>query len=240
MSDENVEWLTDLSVVPCTFCQRSVDIYCSRKNLSGPSSRTSQRSYKLHCESYTDPSSVRVARSSSPGDVMIKCTCYRSQRKTSKPYTVSVKLDASGAVKSVACQCAAGLSGACSHGVASLKLLVTLKESNYKEPPPEVACTELPQQWRRPRSNPLAPLPLDFVDWRSVRQDGLSEPISTRAYDARKDVPPFEDIVKRTKSLGAELAQVMPSPFSRMLQKADMQECMTSVGPTAVGSPCST
>ncbi|XP_077535926.1 uncharacterized protein LOC144148223 [Haemaphysalis longicornis] len=160
--------------------------YFESLGVSSSSGRTCERSHKLVSESYADPSSVRVASSSaSPGDVHVKCKCFRSQKKTSKPYEVDVVLGPGGTVTKATCQCPAGKSGACSHSRAALNLLALLKQQGYTEPPPELSCTELPQQWRRPRSTPLAPMPVEFVDWRSVRQEGLTEPIYSKFYDAR-------------------------------------------------------
>ncbi|CAN7998290.1 unnamed protein product, partial [Ixodes hexagonus] len=228
----------DLSILPGGFSQGRLDEYCDRLGVSGPSARASQRSHKLVCEAYTDSSSLRVAASSSsPGDVHIKCTCYRSQKKTSKPYQVHCVLAASGSLRTSTCQCPAGASGVCSHSMATLKLVLLLKDNHYKEPPPEVSCTELPQKWRRPRSSPLAPLPLEFVDWRSVRQGGLCEPISTRFYDARKDVLPFGDVAAKIRALGSAVGATCPSAFTRQLENGDLVEVQSKVGPTPLGSP---
>ncbi|KAH9364967.1 hypothetical protein HPB48_015289 [Haemaphysalis longicornis] len=81
------------------------------------------------------------------------------------------------------CQSPAGRSGACSHRRAVLHLLALLNQHRYTEPTPELFCTELAQQWRSPSSTPLAPMPLDFVDWGSVRQEGLMGPIYSKFYD---------------------------------------------------------
>ncbi|XP_077503335.1 uncharacterized protein LOC144113855 isoform X4 [Amblyomma americanum] len=55
-------------------------------------------------------------------------------------------------------------------------------------------------------------MPYEFVDWRSVRQGGLSKPITTRFYDARQHAQPFEDLSSRIRTLGASIgfASIQP------------------------------
>lgn len=105
-------------------------------------------------------------------------------RKTSKPYEAQLNVQACGSVISSKCQCAAGRSGVCSHSLAALKLIMLLKSRGYKQPPPKTSCTEPPQQWRHPHS---IPLPLDFVNWRRVREGRRSEPLRARFYEATKE-----------------------------------------------------
>ncbi|KAG0444985.1 hypothetical protein HPB47_006634 [Ixodes persulcatus] len=42
--------------------------------------------------------------------------------------------------------------------IVALRLLVLLKNKGSEEAPPELSCTELPQQWRRPRLGGIRPL----------------------------------------------------------------------------------
>lgn len=91
--------------------------------------------------------------------------------------------------------CPASASRVCRHSIRALKLTVLLRSSNgYKEPPQKKACTKLKQQWRRPWGSPLAPLPLEFVNWQSLHQGGLSEPINSKFCDARQGAQRFEDL----------------------------------------------
>ncbi|KAH7980195.1 hypothetical protein HPB49_013731 [Dermacentor silvarum] len=238
MQNENVQWCTDLAIVPDDFSERHLDSYFACVSVSGLSSHAAKRSHKLLCESYTNPASVRLAPSpDSSGDVLVKCVCFRSQRKSSKPYDVHLRLKSCGSVALSKCQCAAGTSGGCSHILAALKLLLLLKSRNYKEPSAEISCTELPQRWRRPRSSPLAPLPLSFVDWTSVRQDGLVEPINTRFYDARRNCDTFRDLTARIRTLGSEQSATCPSAFSRHLEKCHIVEGTSKLVPSPEGSP---
>lgn len=63
MLNENVQWCTDLAIVPDGFSERHLDSYCACVSVSGLSSRAVEWSHKL-CESYTDPASVHIAPSS--------------------------------------------------------------------------------------------------------------------------------------------------------------------------------
>ncbi|KAG0432268.1 hypothetical protein HPB47_020992 [Ixodes persulcatus] len=101
--------------------------------------------------------------------VVVRGKCFRSQKKTGKPYSVTGSIAADGTFEASSCECAAKES-LCNHAFALLRLVVLLKGQGYEEPPPEVSCTELPQQWRRPRGLQIAATSVDDVDWRSVRE----------------------------------------------------------------------
>ncbi|CAN8014721.1 unnamed protein product, partial [Ixodes persulcatus] len=149
--------------------------------------------------------------------VLVRGKCFRSQRKSSKPYSVTEKVAADGAVAASSCECAAK-EGLCNHVLALLRLVALLKGQGYEEPPPEVSCTELPQQWRRPRGTQIAAASVDDVDWRSVREGGTSKPIESRLYDARKrprDITEMQDVMR---NLGNELGSLGDSPFAKHLR----------------------
>lgn len=88
--------------------------------------------------------------------VAVRCACYRSRKKNADPYTVNLTFTMACEVELAKCSCPAGASGYCNHLMAVLKTVVALQELGYKEPPDELAPTELPQQWRRPRKR-MAP-----------------------------------------------------------------------------------
>ena len=56
-------------------------------------------------------------------------------------------------VKSGACNCKAGANGWCKHIGAFLYKILDFTESEVNEIPPDLTCTERPQQWHIPRSN---------------------------------------------------------------------------------------
>ncbi|KAH9359661.1 hypothetical protein HPB48_012809 [Haemaphysalis longicornis] len=80
-------------------------------------------------------------------------------------------------------------------------------------------------------------MPLEFVDWRSVRQEGLTEPIYSKFYDARVTVESFNEVATSIRTLGSQLSSVCPSPFSRQLGTGDLIESSSRMGPTPVDSP---
>lgn len=174
---------------------------------------------------------------SSPTGVHAKASCFRSQKKAAKPYQVSVNLLQSGVVKGADCECAAGKSGACNHSLALLKLLALLRAKDYEEVPPAVACTELPQQWRRPRGEAVASTSVQSVDWRSVREDGLETPITSKLYDAQRNAMHFSDRMASIQALGESLYSSQASPFAKRLRRATAADPVkTKFGLAPVGS----
>ena len=55
-------------------------------------------------------------------------------------------------MKSGACNCKAGANGRCKHIDALLYKILDFTESEVNEIPPDLTCTERPQQWHIPRS----------------------------------------------------------------------------------------
>ncbi|KAG0436011.1 hypothetical protein HPB47_018194 [Ixodes persulcatus] len=143
----------------------------------------------------------------------------------------------SGVVEGADCECAAGKSGACNHSLALLKLLALLRAKDYEEVPPAVACTELPQQWHRPRGEAVASTSLQSVDWRSVREDGLETPITSKLYDAQRNAIHFSDRMASIQTLGESLYSSQASPFAKRLQRATAADPVkTKFGLAPVGS----
>ena len=71
-----------------------------------------------------------------------------------KLYRTRVSLSKQTAqVKSGACNCKAGANGWCKHIGALLYKILDFTESEVNEIPPDLTCTERPQQWHIPRSN---------------------------------------------------------------------------------------
>ncbi|XP_064462306.1 uncharacterized protein LOC135372765 [Ornithodoros turicata] len=128
----------------------------------------------------------------------IKSGCFRSQKKTGAPYVVHVGLSESGAINGSLCNCTAGSGGCCNHAVGVLKTLALIQRLGYKQPPQELACTELPQQWGRPRSS-MGPEDVMSVNWRRVSDGGRTDPLLCRLFDVRKKTESEEE--KRNAAL---------------------------------------
>ncbi|KAM7282672.1 uncharacterized protein ISCGN_002796 [Ixodes scapularis] len=225
-------WSSDLTTVPRSFDETKIEAY---RASTLASSRQVARSNKFLTEAYVDPASVQVLRSTT--GVLIKASCFRSQRKTATPYQVVCDIQQSGDVRDANCECAAGKSGACNHSLAVLKLLALLRANKYDEAPPAVACTELPQQWRRPRGEAVASTSLQLVDWRSVREEGLETPITSRLYDAQRNIVDVNDRVALTRQLGDYLFSTQGSPFAKRLRAATTETVKTKFGLAPPGSP---
>uniref|UniRef100_A0A6B0UEJ5 Putative secreted protein n=1 Tax=Ixodes ricinus TaxID=34613 RepID=A0A6B0UEJ5_IXORI len=71
-------------------------------------------------------------------------------------FVVPATIAADGSVSTSTCHCAAK-EGLCNHSLALLQMIAFLKKEGCREAPLEVTCTELPQQWRRPRGSQINP-----------------------------------------------------------------------------------
>ncbi|KAH7958138.1 hypothetical protein HPB51_027877 [Rhipicephalus microplus] len=111
------------------------------------SSKEQINSYAFAVEACTLPSSVVTnACDTSLGIVYARATCCGSQKKCGRPYKVCLALKSdSGAATDPTCECPARAGGACSHILVALCVLVLLKQNGFKEAPPELSCTKLPQ-----------------------------------------------------------------------------------------------
>ncbi|KAH8018835.1 hypothetical protein HPB51_012789 [Rhipicephalus microplus] len=197
---EHVMWTNCLENLPYI----SNDTVADLINQAPTSSKQQTKSYAFAVEAYTLPSSVVTnACDTSLGIVYARATCYRSQKKSGRPYKVSLALKSdSGAVADSTCECPAGAGGACSHILAALRLLVLLKQKGFKEAPPELSCTELLQQWRRPRRQGIRPMAVQNVDWRTPREGGMGMPMPVRLFDARAEKQKEQQHLEAIHSLG--------------------------------------
>ncbi|KAG0430299.1 hypothetical protein HPB47_022829 [Ixodes persulcatus] len=170
--------------------------------------------------------------------VVVRGKCFRSQKKTGKPYCVTSSVVADGTVEDSSCECAAKES-LCNHAFALLRLVVVVKGQGYEEPSPEVSCTELPQQWRRPRGPQIAATSVDDVDWRSVREGGRSTPIGSRLYDAWKHPMDADEVQQAARDLGNNLCALGATPFAKHLRCVQVFGTGFTFGRASVGSPLS-
>lgn len=120
----------------------------------------------------------------SDGLFFLKAECHRSKKKNSKPYSVIAAIDRQGAIVDGSCECAAGKL-ACNHLMAMLRTVSLLQAKGFSEPPELLSCTDLPQQWRVPRTCSTKGRSIQDVDWRSVREGGLIVPKFGRPTERR-------------------------------------------------------
>lgn len=129
--------------------------------------------------------------------------------------TATVAADGTVATSGSECTAKEGLRD---HVLALLRLVALLKGQGYEEPPLQVSCTELPQQWRRPRGTQIAAASVDDADWRSVREGGTSKPIGSRLYNASKRPRDIAEMQDAMKNLGNELGSLGDFPFTKHLR----------------------
>ncbi|CAN8023680.1 unnamed protein product [Ixodes persulcatus] len=230
-------WRNDSDVLPGI----SDDTLAPLCSSAEPSSRQQYKSYVFAVEAYTLPSSVSTnVCDSSLRIVCARATRYRSQKKAGLPYKVLVTFGlASGAITGASCACPAGTSGACSHVLATLHLIVLLKQKGFREAPPELSCTELPQQWRRPRREGISSESVQDVDWRSSRECGVPVPVPLRLFDAHAKMHQDQQQLKSFHELGASLDKLGNHHFAAVLRAATGTFAETRLGHAPAGSPLS-
>lgn len=144
--------------------------------------------------------------STSVPTILVRCVCFRSRKKTSKPYEVTLRLTAEPRLQNGRCTCPAGSAGYCNHLMAVLENVVLLQNGGYREAPEQLAPTELPQQWRRPRQAMAPELVMD-LNWRMVADGRPDNPLPCRLYDTRKRARTESEQRKATAKLGRSLQE---------------------------------
>ncbi|KAH9384466.1 hypothetical protein HPB48_026474 [Haemaphysalis longicornis] len=74
---------------------------------------------------------------------------------------------------------------ACNHLMGMLRTVALLQSKGFQEAPQHMACTDLPQQWRVPRGSAIRGSSIQGIDWRRVREGGLSVPKLARPTERR-------------------------------------------------------
>ncbi|KAL1422022.1 hypothetical protein MTO96_022484 [Rhipicephalus appendiculatus] len=110
-------------------------------------------------------------------------------------------------------------------------------QQGFAGPPPALACTELPQQWRRPRQKGIKPASVQDVDWRAPREGGVQLPLTARLSDASADYQDEGSQVAAIRSLGAELEALGDLPFAAVLQDVQAPLIKTKAALAPADSP---
>lgn len=78
-----------------------------------------------------------------------------------------------------------------------------------------LSCTELPQQWRRPRHEGIKPTSVQSVDWRRVHEGGGEVPKSVNlcAVQSKDD----EQVLQSCKKFGERLMALGKTSFAAVL-----------------------
>ncbi|KAH6919513.1 hypothetical protein HPB50_029498 [Hyalomma asiaticum] len=176
-----MSWSKSLAVIPETLTEEKVEAYSASKRLA---KHNDERSHKFAVESYVQTASIETSSYTDSDSTLIRvhALCYRSQKKTAPAYKVSATFFRDGSIHDCTCECAVRENGACHHILGLLKVVLLLKENGYNEAPPELPCTELPQQWRRPQGEKIMACGVDELDWRAPTPGGLERPTPSRLY----------------------------------------------------------
>lgn len=117
-------WVNDISCLPAIIADAIREFHDS-KSLA---SRCYCRSYKFATESYVVPAALKACYVNERENMLyMRCQCFRSQKKRSDPYFVSIVLDTNGTVVGSSCGCPAGR-GACNHILGALRLSSLLQQ----------------------------------------------------------------------------------------------------------------
>ncbi|KAG0418304.1 hypothetical protein HPB47_004943 [Ixodes persulcatus] len=166
---DSLSWSKSLVAIPSSFTEEKVNSYYAARKTS---ERNKRRSYKFVTESYVEASSLETASllRRHATFVVVRGRCYRSQKKSGRPYGVTATFSEDGSVWASSCECAAK-EGLCNHALALLRLVVLLKRQGYEEPPPkELVLT--PAGARRLERNSRQQA--KSATWRAARKDRLT------------------------------------------------------------------
>ncbi|XP_037564105.2 uncharacterized protein LOC119443042 [Dermacentor silvarum] len=227
-------WTNDLARLP-----RLLNSELNRLASSSGSKNKARRSYKLLTESYVVASTISACYDQEMQSMFfIRARCFRSQKKTQAPYLVHVTMSRDGRVLGGHCECPAGRK-ACSHLQAVLQVILLLQEKGFQEAPAHLSCTDLPQVWRRPRTQHVKASSLQSVDWRRVDEGGRDMPLPCRLYIEKFKQRSADE--KRSDALlfACGLAKVgADSALVAVLSAADRAPmCITKCGTVFHGSP---
>ncbi|XP_064473615.1 uncharacterized protein LOC135388167 [Ornithodoros turicata] len=167
-------WIRDLSKLP-KLPDDSIESFSS-------SQRNVRRSYNFCVEQYVVTSSIH-ANYTRQGEYYVKALCYKSKKKTQDPYLTVLCFDQNAVVRDGACDCPAG-KRACNHQIGVLRTVGLLQQNGFSEAPPQLSCTDLPQQWGVPRGRKVPATSVQNVNWRRVQEGGRDDSIKMRLYES--------------------------------------------------------
>ena len=87
-----------------------------------------------------------------------------------KVYRTKVRQNKMGEVMSAQCTCKAGANEYCKHVGALLHAILDFSESDLKQIPTNISCTEKPQQWHKPTQR-TSSVPILFKDILMIKHD---------------------------------------------------------------------
>ncbi|XP_076084541.1 uncharacterized protein LOC143055291 [Mytilus galloprovincialis] len=187
-----------------------------------------QTGFKYFSEGYIH--NVKMLKQVVEQTVNISAKCHRSQRKNEIPHSVEIDVNG-GQIELSNCSCTAGLSGCCSHIVGLIQGLVQWQMMGLTEPPAELFCTSLPQQWGKPRGKEIKAVPAPSMIIVKPKMDRKRKPLKNSLIDNRKIQVKESDI--------SYLNSLKGYPISYLAHNTPVMQD-TSYGPFPLGSALST
>ncbi|KAH6939942.1 hypothetical protein HPB50_022698 [Hyalomma asiaticum] len=90
--------------------------------------------------------------------------------------------------------------------------------------------------WRRPRGQKIQASSVDDIDWRAARAEGVSNPLQSRLYEARKRPRSLEDVQEAAKQFAIEMAAHTKSSLLGHWKSSAPTKADSLFGDTCVGS----
>lgn len=138
------------------------------------------------------------------------------------------------------CDCPAGKL-ACNHLMAVIRTVMHLQSKGFTEPPDQLSCTDLPQQWRVPRGNHIKGRSIQSLNWRGVRDGGSALPKLARPKERRAFPRNIEQQQHAKQKLARGLLALDPkNAFAKaLLSTRSQQHRETRYGPASILAPLS-
>ena len=134
-----------------------------------------------------------------------------------KFYNTRVSLDKNTArVKTACCGCKAGATGRCKHVAALLYTILDYNECDLTEIPPDLTCTDKPQEWNKPRSKKLAEGPMSLNELLMIKHDYEADKIRQKS-------------VKRAQRKAMKQSYDAAPSFARKISTASVEKLCTEL-----------
>lgn len=138
------------------------------------------------------------------------------------------------------CDCPAG-KVACNHLMATIRTVMHLQSKGFSEPPEQLSCTDLPQQWRVPHGNQIKGRSIQSLNWRGVRDGASALPKLARPKERRAFPRSVQQQQHAKQRLARGLLALDPkNAFAKALLSTQSQQHLeTRYGPASILAPLS-
>ncbi|KAH9372281.1 hypothetical protein HPB48_013268 [Haemaphysalis longicornis] len=231
-----VGWEFNLSAIPTVTEKCAKKFYARRTGTA----RSSKRSYNFYVEQYVQTASLWMnSKQLSNGLVYVKAACFRSKKKNAGPYVAMFAFDKENIVDGIG-DCPAG-KVACNQLMATIRTVIHLQSNGFSEPPDQLSCTDLPQQWRVPRDNQIKGRSIQSLNWRGVRDGGSALPKLAHPKESRAFQRSIQEQQQAKQKLAKGLLALEPkNAFAKALPSTQSQQHReTLYGPASILAPLS-